>query len=44
MLPYNYESAEKFLDRKDNSCLDISSIYQERKNVVRLIKATKNYD
>ncbi|AUC22219.1 hypothetical protein BTO15_08990 [Polaribacter sejongensis] len=29
--------------KKENFCLHISSIYQERKNVIRLIKAAKKY-
>lgn len=31
------------LQEKDNFCLHISSIYQERKNVVRLVQAAKKY-
>lgn len=31
-------------DNKENFCLHISSIYQKRKNVIRLIEAAKKYD
>lgn len=43
MLPYELDSNESFQEIKENFCLHISSIYQERKNVVRLIKAAKKY-
>ena len=34
---------QKNIGCKENFCLHISSIYQERKNVIRLIKAAKKY-
>ena len=33
-----------FIPPKENFCLHISSIYQERKNVIRLIEAAKKYN
>lgn len=44
MLPYdmNINDIEKL--KKENFCLHISSIYQERKNVIRLIQAAKKYN
>lgn len=43
MLPYEIESDESSEFIKEDFCLHISSIYQERKNVIRLIKAAKKY-
>lgn len=42
-VPYSFKVPEVITD-KDNFCLHVSSIYQERKNVIRLIKAAKKYN
>lgn len=45
MLPYEAKIADtSFKLIKEDFCLHISSIYQDRKNVVRLIKACKKYN
>ncbi|MFV0145123.1 glycosyltransferase [Empedobacter falsenii] len=47
-IPLSYDVVEPsditdIILSKDNFCLHISSIYQERKNVIRLIKAAKKF-
>lgn len=48
IIPLSYDmnlaSVEWNLKEKENFCLHISSIYQPRKNVIRLIEAAKKYD
>lgn len=44
MLPFDIEAYEINQNKKENFCLHISSIYQERKNVIRLVKAAKKYN
>ena len=44
MLPYELDSNKSFQEIKENFCLHISSIYHDRKNVLRLIKAAKKFN
>jgi glycosyltransferase involved in cell wall biosynthesis len=44
MLPFDSICEDTNQLVKENFCLHISSIYQDRKNVVRLIKAAKKYN
>lgn len=46
LVPLSYSPACKpfVTDAKEKICLHISSIYQDRKNVVRLIEAAKKYN
>lgn len=46
-VPLSYSvttNSEKVNQQKENFCLHVSSIYQPRKNVIRLIKAAKKYN
>lgn len=43
-LPLSYNEIDKCIYEKKEQCLHISSIYQSRKNVVRLIKASIKYN
>ena len=43
-LSYSDSCVEYTPNSKESFCLHISSIYQERKNVLRLVKAAKKYD
>jgi len=45
-LSYTIEAPEniyEILKRKENFCFHLSSLYQERKNVIRLVEAAKKY-
>ncbi|TDO71519.1 glycosyltransferase involved in cell wall biosynthesis [Flavobacterium chryseum] len=45
-LSYSVEAPENInevLERKENFCFHLSSLYQERKNVIRLVEAAKKY-
>lgn len=46
LVPLSYSTSCQQYDKvkKENFCLHISSIYQDRKNVIRLIEAAKKYD
>jgi glycosyltransferase involved in cell wall biosynthesis len=48
-IPLSYgvetpENIQNILERKENFCFHLSSLYQDRKNVVRLIEAAKKYN
>ncbi|MFV0553805.1 MAG: glycosyltransferase [Mangrovibacterium sp.] len=43
-LTYEVDATKQLSLDKENFCLHISSIYQKRKNVIRLIKAAKKYN
>lgn len=44
IVPISYDITDEYLPcQKEKFCLHISAIYQERKNVLRLIEASKKY-
>lgn len=43
-IGYEIEEGENVRTNRDSFCLHVSTLYQERKNVVRLIAAAKKYD
>jgi len=48
-IPLSYgleepENIHEVLEKKENFCFHLSALYQDRKNVIRLIEAAKKYD
>ena len=45
IVPISYDITDDYVPQeKENSCLHISAVYQERKNVQRLVEASKKYN